>query len=112
MSPTLVNLVEDRGFIGTRPFGKTQSKAMRAYARNGQYHTTVEIRFLTWYQSHALNLVMSIESSNIEQRIMSLEEVTKVSNKRCTLFEGSRERSRASIKERLFESSISLKGGL
>ena len=41
---------------------------MRAYARSGQYHTIVESRVrLTWYQSHALNLVMSIESSNVEQ---------------------------------------------
>ena len=43
--------------------------AMRAYAQSGQYHTIVESRVhLTWYQSHALNLVMSIESSNVEQR--------------------------------------------
>ena len=34
----------------------------------GQYHTIVESRIhLTWYQSHALNLVMSIESSNVKQ---------------------------------------------
>ena len=31
-------------FIGTRPFGEAQSKAMRAYAQSGQYHTIVEIR--------------------------------------------------------------------
>ena len=31
-------------------------------------------------------------------------------NRGCTLFEGSKERSRASIKGRLFESSIGLKG--
>ena len=34
-----------------------------------QYHTIVESRVhLTWYQSYALNLVMSIEFSNVEQR--------------------------------------------
>ena len=33
--------------------------------------------FLTWYQSHALNLAMSIESSNIEQKIVNLEDVVK-----------------------------------
>ena len=27
-----------------RPFGKAQSKTMRAYAQNGQYHTIVESR--------------------------------------------------------------------
>jgi len=33
-------------FIGTsmRPFGEAQSKAMRAYAQSGQYHTIVEVR--------------------------------------------------------------------
>ena len=42
---------------------------MRAYAQSGQYHIIMESRVrLTWYQSHALNLVMSIESSNVEQR--------------------------------------------
>ena len=30
--------------IGMRPFGETQSKAMRAYAQSGQYHTIVESR--------------------------------------------------------------------
>ena len=51
---------------------------MRAYAQSGQYHTIVEsgVR-LTWYQSHALNLTMSIESSSIEQRIVSLKGVVK-----------------------------------
>ena len=44
--------------IGMRSFGKAQIKAMRAYAQSGQYHTIVESRVrLTWYQSHALNLV-------------------------------------------------------
>ena len=62
-----------------RPFGEAQNKAMRAYDQSGQYHTIVESRVqLTWYQSHrdqlkgyqshALNLAMSIESSNVEQR--------------------------------------------
>ena len=37
--------------------------------QSGQYHTIVKSRVrLTWYQSHSLNLVMSIEFSNIEQR--------------------------------------------
>ena len=45
-----------------RPFGEAQSKAMRAYAQSGQYHTIVESRVrLTWYQSHALNLVVPID---------------------------------------------------
>ena len=30
--------------IGTKPFGEAQSKAMRAYAQSGQYHTIVESR--------------------------------------------------------------------
>ena len=34
---------------------------MRTYAQSGQYH-------LTWYPSYALNLVMSIEPLNVEQR--------------------------------------------
>jgi len=52
-----------------KPFGEAQSKAMRTYAQSGQYHTIVESRVrLTWYQSHALNLAMPIESSNVEQR--------------------------------------------
>ena len=49
--------------------GETKSKVMRAYAQSGQYHTIVKDPwFITWYQSHALNLVMSIESSSVEQR--------------------------------------------
>ena len=48
---------------------EAQRKAMRAYAQSGQYHTIVESRVhLILYQSHAPNLVMSIESSNVEQR--------------------------------------------
>ena len=50
-SPTLANLGNDHGFIskeyisiGMRPFGETKSKAMRAYAQSGQYHTIVEVR--------------------------------------------------------------------
>ena len=43
-----------------KPFGEAQSKDVRAYAQSGQYHTIVESRVrLTWYQSHALNLVVS-----------------------------------------------------
>ena len=39
-----------------------QSKAMRAYTQMGQYLTIMESRVrLTWYQSHALNLVVSID---------------------------------------------------
>ena len=41
-SPTSTNLGNDHGSIGMRPFGGTQSKAMRAYAQSGQYHTIVE----------------------------------------------------------------------
>ena len=45
-----------------RPFEEAQSKAMRAYAQSGQYHTIVESRVrLTWYQSDALNLVVPID---------------------------------------------------
>ena len=67
VSPTLANLGNDHVFIskipiGMRPFGEAQSKAMRAYAQSGQYHTIVESRVrLTWYQSHALNLVVPID---------------------------------------------------
>ena len=52
-SPTLANLGNDHGFISKeyisigmsmRPFGEAQSKAMRAYAQSGQYHTIVEVR--------------------------------------------------------------------
>ena len=74
--PTSANLGNDHGFIikeyylhWGETFWEAQSKAMRAYAQSGQYHTTVERRVrLKWYQSHALNLAMSIESSNVEQR--------------------------------------------
>ena len=37
------------------------------------------------------------------------KKMTQVSNKECTLLEGSRERSRATIKGRLLESTIGLK---
>ena len=30
--------------VGMRPFGETKSKATRAYAQRGQYHTIIEIR--------------------------------------------------------------------
>ena len=41
-----------------RLFGEAQIKATRAYAQSRQYYTIVESRVrLTWYQSHALNLV-------------------------------------------------------
>ena len=47
-SPTLTNLEDNHGFIEyisihMKHFGETQSKAMRAYAQSGQYHSTVEI---------------------------------------------------------------------
>ena len=52
-----------------KSFGEAQSKVMRAYTQSGQYHTIAGSRVhLTWYQSHALKLAMSIESSNVEQR--------------------------------------------
>ena len=35
--------------IGTRHFGETQSKTMRAYAQSGQYHTIVESRVRLTY---------------------------------------------------------------
>ena len=42
-SPTPANLGNRNTIsIGTRLFGKTQSKVIRAYAQNVQYHTTVE----------------------------------------------------------------------
>ena len=52
VSPTLVNLVEDHGFISEEYYlnwyetfrGEAQSKVMRAYAQSGQYHTIVESR--------------------------------------------------------------------
>ena len=47
----LTNLGNDHGFIskeyisnGMRPFGEAQSKAVRAYAQSGQYHTIVKVR--------------------------------------------------------------------
>ena len=51
MSPTLANLEDDHRFIskkyisiGMRLFREAQSKATRAYAQSGQYHTIVESR--------------------------------------------------------------------
>ena len=46
-SLTSANLVNDHWFInkeGLRHFGEAQSKAMRAIAQSGQYHTIVESR--------------------------------------------------------------------
>ena len=63
---TSPNLRNDYWFIITEyylhwydAFWVAQNKVMRAYAQSRQYHTIVEscIR-LTWYQSHALNLVV------------------------------------------------------
>ena len=49
---------------------------MKAYAQIRQYRTIMESRVhLVGYQSHALNLVMSIESSNGEQRTPKEKEV-------------------------------------
>ena len=54
--------VRNTNSIGMRPFGEAQSQVMRAYAQSGQYRTIVESRVrLTWYQSHALNLVVPID---------------------------------------------------
>ena len=40
-------------------FWEAQRKAMRTYAQSGRYHTIVESCIhLTWYQSHALNLIL------------------------------------------------------
>ena len=45
-----------------RSLGEAQNKVTRAYTQSGQYHTIVESRVhLTWYQSHVLNLVVSID---------------------------------------------------
>ena len=51
MSSTLVNLVEDRGFISEEyylhwyvAFEEAQNKVMRAYVQSGQYHTIVKNR--------------------------------------------------------------------
>ena len=42
-SLTSANLGNDHGFI-SEEYGEVQSKAMRAYAQSGQYHTIVESR--------------------------------------------------------------------
>ena len=68
-SPTSTNLGNDHGFIieeyslhWCETFWGSQSKAMIVYAQSGQYRTIVESRVrLTWYKSHALNLVVSID---------------------------------------------------
>ena len=55
-------MIRNTPFIVIRPFGEAQSKAIRAYAQSEQYHIIVESRVrLTWYQSHALNLVVQID---------------------------------------------------
>ena len=47
-----INKKKNTNSIIIKPFEETQSKAMRAYAQSGQYHTIVESRVrLTWYQS-------------------------------------------------------------
>ena len=56
----------------------------------------VELR-LRGYQSHAFNLAMSIEYSNVEQRVYFVR--------------GLQRRSRALIKGRLFEGSIDFREG-
>ena len=68
-SSTSAHLRNDYGFINKEysfnwyeAFWEAQSKAMRAYTQSGQYHTIVEsLVRLTWYQSHALNLVVPID---------------------------------------------------
>ena len=68
-SPTSAHLGNDPGFINKEyslhwyeAFWKAQNETMRAYTQSGQYHTIVENRVrLTWYQSHALNLVVPID---------------------------------------------------
>ena len=67
----MANQGDDHGFISKEyisigmSFGETKSKAMRVYAQSGQYHTIRDSP--TWYQRHALNLAMLIESSSVEQ---------------------------------------------
>ena len=55
--------------IGMRPFGGSPKQSHESLCSKWtiSYHFG-ESWFLTWYQSHALNLAMSIESSNVEQR--------------------------------------------
>ena len=58
-SPTSANLGNDNGF-GTRPFGEAQSKAMRAYAQSGQYHTIVESRVHLTSLRHDSDTILKI----------------------------------------------------
>ena len=82
-SPTSTNLGNDHEFIIKEYslywfevfWGNPKQSHMRAYAQSGQYHTIVESRVqsgqyhtivesrvrLTWYKSHALNLVVPID---------------------------------------------------
>ena len=89
----MANLRNDHEFItkeyisiGMRPFGEAVSKTMRVYCSKWtiSYHCGDSL-FLTWYQSHALNLVMTIESSNVEQKSCEPQrcskKMTQVSNK-------------------------------
>ena len=86
--------------IGMRPFGEAKkqnheslcSKWTISYCCGGSW-------FLTWYQSYALYLAMSIESSNIEQRsceprrgVVKSDSSVKQSTTKGALFEDSRKK--------------------
>ena len=61
------------------------------------------------------NLGMSIESSNVDKEVVSIEGVVKSDSsveQRVHFVRGLQRMSRASIKERLFESSIDFVRGL
>ena len=83
--------ISSRGFpLGfPKRLHRAQSKDMKAYAQSEQYHIIVESRVcLTWYQSHALSLVMSIESSNVKQKTLKekgVEAPRRYSKKRLRL---------------------------
>ena len=95
VSLILVNLVVDHEFISEEyylhwyePFWESPKQSHESLESKWtiSYHCG-ESWLLIWYQSHAVNLVMSIKSSNVEQR--------NYGPRRC------------SQKGRLFESSIS-----
>ena len=116
---TLANLGNDHEFIskeyifiGMRSFGEAQNKAMRLMLEVDNIIPLWRVVIPNMASESCPNLVMSIESSNVGQRSWDLRKCSqKVSNIGCTLFEGSREKSRTSIKGRLFEGSIGLWGG-
>ena len=52
--------------IGTRPFREAQSKAMRAFAQSGQYHTIVESRVHLTLGTHVIHdIVLSTLNLNV-----------------------------------------------